>query len=85
MSQKNDALAKHDCSMQANRPTPMLTLGTCIEQLQITPTVSHFQSLGFKAKIRVQFNSQVQVVLGLSSKTPLIGVSVMEPFGPSQK
>lgn len=53
MSQKNDALAKHDCSMQANRPTPMLTRGICIEQLQITPTVSHFQSLGFKAKIRV--------------------------------
>lgn len=60
-------------------------LSTCIEKLQIVPMVSHFQSLGFRANIEVQFSCQAQVILDLCCKTAFKGVSVMGPFAPVQK
>lgn len=85
MSEKKEALAKLDCSVQAYEHTPMLAHAYCIEQLQIMSTVSYFQPLGFKAKIKVKFSCQLQVLLDLSSKSPFKGINVMGPFSPVQK
>lgn len=56
-----------------------------IEQLQVIPTVSHFQSLGFRASIKVQFSSQEQVILDLCCKTAFKAGNVMGWFDPVQE
>jgi len=62
-----------------------LHLSACIEQLQIIPIVSHFQSLGLTANVEVQLSYQARLILDLRCKTAFKGVNVMQPFGPVQQ
>lgn len=47
--------------------------------------MSHFQSLGLRANIKVQLSSQEQVILDLCCKTAFKDVNVMVQFGPVQE
>lgn len=47
--------------------------------------MSHFQSPGFRANVKVQFSSQEQVILDLCCKTAFNDVNVMGQFGPVQE